>query len=166
MVLVFGYLGLLGEFHLSKYLFKQYCEEKGRTGAFIYEKVALPAAFFVPETQAYKKSVFSDDSFVLDETATINREIFNRYYRVDYYKEKILSKVGPIYSVDTTITRLSDQKVLSKASSLNNKLGWLSRYLSKAFTSNGQTCPSGRKNGRVLFIQEHNDLIKNAFIKR
>ena len=80
-----------------------------------------------------------------------------------FLKRIELSPVGPIYSVESTLVRKSDGKVLSKAVSLLNKRG----KASKIFPVQGVTCPTGRDNkGHPLYNKHHFNLIENTFFKQ
>ena len=115
-------LSRLWEYHITKYLFKQYCEEEGRVGLLVYETEALSDEYFMPfpkdKDQLFnlsKRFVFNEE-FVFDKTKLEEKYSFT-------YKEIIpISKVGPINSIETTVLRKSDNKLLGKAVSLSVSL--------------------------------------------
>jgi hypothetical protein len=147
----------------SEHLFEQYCNEEGRVGQFIYERVALSEEYFRPIPTDQKELDRIENSFYIDNKALlIDKKRFKQSYSLNYLKRKVLSPIGPIYSVESTIVRKSDGKVLSKAVSLLNKLGKTSKY----FPVQGVTCPTGRDNkGHPFYNMHHFNLIENTFFK-
>jgi hypothetical protein len=76
----------------------------------------------------------------------------------------ILSRIGPIYTYETTIVRKSDGKVLSKAVSLLNKKGWWSRKSVLGFTV-GDSCPKYKNSSGDILKSDHSDVFRNTFYK-
>jgi hypothetical protein len=77
----------------------------------------------------------------------------------------MLSRIGPIYTYETTIVRKSDSTVLSKAVSLLNKKGWLSRQSFLGMTV-GDTYPKYKDTlGRFVAKSDHSDVLRNTFYK-
>lgn len=162
LVLIMGsYSACHWDYHLSKYLFKQYCEEEGRVGLFIYEKVELDDEYFMPFPKD-KDPRDLDQRFVVGDNLMINRKRFDKEYIFDDYKEIPLSAIGPIFSVETWVLRKGDGKVLGKAVSLTNHLGWWIE--SSKFGNKDESCPSGRdKYGLWNFHRARRLLIKKVF---
>jgi hypothetical protein len=74
----------------------------------------------------------------------------------------VLSSTGPIYSVETTVVRKSDGKILSKTVSLVNMLDRTSKY----FAVEGVYCPAGRDiKGFTFFNKNHLNLIEKIFFR-
>ncbi len=146
----------------SEHLFEQYCNEEGRVGQFIYERVALGEEYFRAIPTDIRALDRLDKRFYIDgKKLLIDKQRFKQSYTLNNRKRTILSSIGPIYSVETTIVRKSDGKVLSKAVSLLNMLDKFSKY----FPVEGVTCPTGRDIKRVpLFIKEHSNLIEKTFL--
>lgn len=150
----------------SEQLFEQYCNEEGRVGQFIYQRVALSEEFFRPIPTDGKKLRQVDTSYYFDsngEKLLIAKKPFKQIYTVNYWERKELSQVGPIYSVETTIVRKSDGKLLSKAVSLLNMQGKTSKYV----PVQGVYCSTGRDSkGYHLSGKHHSNLINNTFYKQ
>lgn len=150
----------------SEYLFEQYCKEEGRVGQFIYERVALSEEYFRPIPTDAKELRYVDVGYYFyseDKKLLINKERFKQSYTTNDLKEVMLSPIGPIYSVESTIVRKSDGKVLSKGVSLLNMLGETSKY----FPVEGVTCPTGQDSkGNSLYFKSHTSLIQNTFFEQ
>ncbi|KGJ88619.1 hypothetical protein [Colwellia psychrerythraea] len=148
----------------SDSLFEQYCNEEGRVGQFIYERVALGEEFFRSIPTDIRELDRIENSFYIDnKKLLIDKESFMDSYTINYLKRTELSSVGPIYSVESTLVRKSDGKVLSKAVSLLNKRG----KTSKIFPVQGVYCQTGRDNkGNHLSTKHHFDLVENTFFKK
>lgn len=145
----------------SESLFEQYCNEEGRVGQFIYERVALGEEFFRPiPTNGVELRRVDNGYYIEGKTLLIDKEIFSQVYDLISLKKIRLSDVGPIDSYETTIVRKSDGKVLSKAVSLRNMLG----QTRGRFPIQGVYCRPGRDvKGRSLFYKQHMNLIENTF---
>jgi len=148
----------------SESLFEQYCHEEGRVGQFIYQRVGLGEEFFRPiPTDVRELDRIANSYYIDNKRLLIDKERFKQSYTRNYLKRKELSSIGPIYSVESTIVRKSDGKVLSKAVSLLNKRG----KTSKIFPVQGVTCPTGRDNkGHPFYNKHHFNLIENTFFKQ
>lgn len=148
----------------SEQLFEQYCHEEGRVGQFIYERVGLGDEYFRPIPTDAKALRRLDNSFYINKKKLlIDKEHFEQRYTLSFYERKELSSIGPIYSVESTIVRNSDGKVLSKAVSLLNMQGKTSKH----FYVEGVTCQPGRDSrGRTYYHKKHMNLIENTFFKR
>jgi len=149
----------------SERLFEQYCNEEGRVGQFIYERVALGEEYFIhiptdeKELRRLGKGYYLYDN---GKKLLINKNRFKQSYITNDLKEIMISPIGPIYSVESTIVRKSDGKVLSKAVSLLNMQDKTSKY----FPVEGVTCPTGRDSkGNSFFYEKHTDLIQNTFFQ-
>ena len=145
----------------SESLFEQYCNEEGRVGQFIYERVALGEEFFKPipadeiELRRLDKGYYINDRKLL-----IDKEVFNQVYTLNSLKKTVLSDVGPIHSFETTIVRKSDGKVLSKAVSLRNMLG----QTRGNYPIYGVYCRQGRDvKGRAPHQKESFNIIDKTF---
>ena len=148
----------------SEKLFEQYCNEEGRVGLFIYERVALGKEYFrqIP-TDVRELRQLDKDFYINDKKLLIDKQHFKQSYTLNNRKRTILSSVGPIYSVETTIVRKSDGKVLSKAVSLLNMLDKASKY----FPVEGVSCRVGRDSkGYPYSVKEHRNLIEKTFFKQ
>lgn len=146
----------------SEQLFEKYCNEKGRVGQFIYERVALGEEYFRPIPTDAKELRYVNEEFYIDNKKTlIDQERLKQSYAINYQKKTMLSPIGPIYSFESTIVRKSDDKVLSKAVSLLNMLDKNSKY----FPVEGVTCPTGRDSkGYSLSNKHHFNLIEKTFL--
>lgn len=146
----------------SERLFEQYCHEEGRVGQFIYERAALGQEYFRPIPPDAKELRYVNEEFYIEnKKLLIDQQYFKQSYTVNYQKKTMLSSIGPIYSVETTIVRKADSKVLSKAVSLLNMLDKTSKY----FPVEGVTCLTKNiKGSYVTAPSEHSSLIKNTFV--
>lgn len=156
-------VGYLSDRAHSERLFEQYCHEEGRVGQFIYERVALGLEYFRPIPTDARELLGLDKRYYINgKKLLINKQRFKQSYTLNNREKTILSPTGPIYSIETTIVRKADGKILSKAVSLLNMLDKTSKY----FPVEGVTCPTGRDiKGVPLFIKEHSNLIENTFFK-
>lgn len=148
----------------SEHLFEQYCNEEGRVGQFIYERVALGEEYFreIP-TDIRELDRIADSYYIDNKKLLIDKERFEQSYIRNFFERKVLSPVGPIYSVESTLVRKSDGKVLSKAISLLNMQGLTSKY----FYVEGVYCPTGQdSNGHGLSHKHHFNLIEKTFFKQ
>ncbi|RHW77520.1 hypothetical protein [Colwellia sp. RSH04] len=150
----------------SDSLFEQYCNEEGRVGQFIYERVALGEEFFRPIPTDAKELRRVDSIYFIDSDSgklLLDKDTFKNSYIRNFWEKTLLSPVGPIYSLETTIIRKSDGKTLSKAVSLLNMLGKTRKHL----PVNGVTCPVGKDSkGQPLSMINHRTLIeKTIYIK-
>ena len=166
IVLIGAYPACSWDAHLSNYLFEQYCNEEGRTGQFIYERVGLGEEYFIPIPKDERELIRVDNGFFINgKKLLIDKQRFLRDFTINTMEEMMLSSIGPIYSYETTIVRKSDGKVLSKAVDLLNKKGWLSRQSILGMTV-GDSCPQYKDNrGRFISKSAHTGVIKNTFYK-
>lgn len=67
IVLVGSYPSCYWDYHLSDYLFEQYCNEEGRTGQFIYERVPLGEEYFRPIPKGGVELRRVDNGFFINE---------------------------------------------------------------------------------------------------
>lgn len=146
----------------SERLFEQYCNEDGRVGQFIYERVALGEEYFIPIPEDPRKI---NQHFVVDGKRMMNKALLEQEYAFSKYSEvKLLSTIGPIYSIETSVIRRSDDKLLGKSVSLNNRQGWLAER-NILGQNEGDICPSyynKEKNSYEASLL-HATLIKNIF---
>ncbi len=148
----------------SDSLFEQYCNEEGRVGQFIYERVALGEEFFRPiPTDEVELRRIANSFYIDNKRLLIDKERLMESYKINYLKRRKLSSIGPIYSVESTLVRKSDGKLLSKAVSLLNMQGRTRNYV----PIRGVYCPSGQDSkGYDLSQKHHFNLIENTFYKQ
>lgn len=164
-VIMSSYTACHWDYHLSNYLFKKYCSEEGRTGLFIYEKVALGDEYFMPFPKD-KDPRDLDRRFIFEDNLMINRKRFEKDYIFDVYKSIPLSSIGPIIAVETSVIRKDDQKLLGKAVSLANRKGWWYRKIASFGQLTSETCPSGRdERGTPNYYKHHDLLVKEIMYK-
>ena len=166
IIVVGGFSACNGDRIISKYLFEQYCNEEGRIGQFIYERVGLDEEYFIPIPKDEVELRRVDKGFFIDENKLlIDKHRLMLDFNINTMKKTMLSRIGPIYSYETTIVRKSDGKVLSKAVSLLNKKGWWSRKSILGMTV-GDSCPQYRDiTGLVVTKSDHSDVLRNTFYK-
>jgi hypothetical protein len=155
-----AFVVLTWDYYLSKFLFKRYCDA-GLTGLFVYEQVELDGKYLkrIPEDA---DRLLLDRRFMLDEDWMIDRELFELEYELLFYKGRSLSTVGPIIAVETTVVRKTDGRLLGKAVSLANGLGWWIN--SSGFGSKVDTCPHGRDSlGAPNYYKDHDHLAGKVF---
>lgn len=162
-VLMAIYLVLRWDYHASNYIFDRYCESE--TGSFIHEKVELDQQYFIPIDQVENIKKVSS-SLVFENQYVLNEKKFEIEYTVLLLKRSQVSALGPIYSMESSIFRKADGKLLSKAVSANNQMGWFAQWVGQHFPGFGKVCPS-EKGPRVGSPSgfHHSNLIKDTFIK-
>jgi hypothetical protein len=154
-----------GDRVISEHLFEKYCNEEGRTGQFIYERVSLDDEYFIPIPKDPRKVNFH---FIVDDNFMMDKELLEKDYAFSKYSEVIpLSSIGPISSIETSVTRKSDNKVLGKSVSLSNRQGWLAQQ-SILGQSPSDSCPRGydKSKGSHEDSLLHATLVKNIFYKK
>lgn len=162
IVLLSTYSSCHWDYHLSNYLFEEYCNEEGRTGQFIYERVALGDEYFMPIPEDPRRI---DYDLIIKGNLMINRERLEQDYYLSKYRERILlSEIGPISSNETSIIRRRDNKLLGKSVSLFNKQGWLAERNILGHNE-GERCPGGYDKNAGLYEDSllHTTLIENIF---
>jgi hypothetical protein len=160
IVPAFIFVVLTWDYYLSKFLFARYCNSS-LVGLFIYEQVELDDKYFKPIPKDVDRLLL-DRRFILDEDRIIDRTVFDEDYEFFVYDATRLSTVGPISAIETSVVRKSDRKVLGKAVSLVNSLGWWTD--SSGFGNKTDTCPNGRDSFHVPnFFKDHNALVGQVF---
>ncbi len=165
IVLVGGYPACYWDYHLSNYLFDKYCNEEGHVGQFVYERVGIDESYFVPipkdPTKIDQHLVVSTD-LMIDRSALEQRYLISRYKKVT----KKVSSIGPIYTLETSVIRKSDQKLIGTSVSLVNRLGWWN-LRSILGQSSRRFCPSGvnNKTGLSKDSELHATLFTNIFFR-
>ena len=153
------------DYHLSQYLFKQYCEE-GRIGLFVYEKVPLSDDYFIPFPKDKEQLFNLSKRFVIDEDLVFDKTKLDEKYTFTYRKVVSISDIGPIQALETSVSRNADNKLLGKSISFVNGKGWWYRKVSSFGQPTVVHCPScydekGDSNSGKL----HSDLIKEVFYR-
>ena len=163
LILVIGiYPAFKWDYYLSNYLFKQYCEDEGRIGLFIYENVQLNGKYFMP-FPADKEPRDLGQRFIFGENLMLNRKRFDKDFNLEDNRVVPLSSIGPINAYETLVIRKVDQKVLGKAVSAKNGQGWLNR-LGVLGGFSGEMCPTGRdEKGYSNYWRAHLALVKKVF---
>lgn len=160
--IVGSFTGCYGDRIISDLLFESYCNEDGRTGQFIYERVGLGEEYFIPIPKDPRKI---NQHFVVDAILMMNKTILAQDYTFSEYKEVIpLSIIGPIYSLETSVVRKSDDKLLGKSVSLFNSQGGLAER-NILGQNEGDRCPRGydKKTNISESNSLHSTLYKNIF---
>ncbi len=163
MIVVGVFAACNGDRIYSEHLFEQYCNEEGRTGQFINERVGLADEFFrdIPS----KTLGIEIEYFLNDKKHLIDEVKFHEHYIEKYKVENRLSFIGPIYSYESSVLRKSDGKILGKAVSLVNKKGWFSET-ALLWINVGTTCPRHKaEDGTYLANSDHITLINKIFHK-
>ena len=165
IIVVGSFVGCNGDRVLSNYLFEQYCNEEGRTGQFIYERVALGKEYFIPIPKDPRKV---NQHFVVDDNFMMDKALLEQNYAFSKYSEVIpLSTIGPISSIETSVIRKKDSKLLGKSVSLSNRQGWLAER-NILGQNEGDSCPRGynKNTGSHEDSLLHATLIKNIFYRK
>lgn len=168
-LLVIVLLGAIPACHgdriLSEYLFEKYCNEEGRVGQFIYERVGLGDEYFIPIPKDPRKVNFH---FIVDDNLMIDKSLLEQDYVFSKYSEVTpLSVIGPISSLETSVTRRHDNKLLGKSVSLSNRQGWLAERNILGLNE-GDSCPRGydKSTGSHKASLLHATFIKNLFYRK
>lgn len=165
IIIVGSFVGCYGDMAISNLLFKKYCNEEGRTGQFIYERVPLGEEYFRPIPKGGVELRRVDNGFFINERKLlIDKHHLLQSFIINTMEKTMLSPIGPIYTYETTIVRKSDGKVLSKAVSLLNKKGWWSRKSVLGFTV-GDSCPKYKNSSGNILKSDHSDVLRNTFYK-
>lgn len=77
-------------------------------GLFVYEKVKLVDEYFMPFPKG-KDPRDLDQRFVVGDNLMINRERFDRGFIFEVFKDVLLSDIGPINAVETSIIRKAEK---------------------------------------------------------
>jgi hypothetical protein len=165
IIIVGSFVGCNGDRVLSNYLFEYYCNEEGRTGQFIYERVSLGEEYFISIPKDPRKI---NQHFVVDGIRMMDKALLEEKYAFSKYSEvKQLSSIGPIYSLETSVIRKSDNKLLGKSVSLDNRQGWLAER-NILGQNEGDSCPRGydKNTGSYEDSLLHATLVKNVFYKK
>ena len=168
IVLVGSYPACSWDAHLSNYLFEQYCNEEGRTGQFIYERVGLGEEYFIPIpfTKEGVELHFDNRFLIAEGRLLIDKHQLMKDFFINKNSQVLLSNIGPIYSYESVIIRKRDGKILSKAVSLGNSLGWFARSQRNFFSGGGEYCPHPKdERGHSVSNTDKYSLIKNTFYK-
>jgi hypothetical protein len=166
IIIVGSFTAFNGDRFLSDYLFEKYCNEEGRTGQFIYERVPLGEEYFIPIPKDERELIRVDNGFFIDDKKLlIDKHHLLQSFIINTMEKTMLSRIGPIYTYETTIVRKSDGKVLSKAVSLLNKKGWWSRKSVLGFTV-GDSCPKYKSKSGNILKSDHSDVLRNTFYKK
>ena len=161
ILIVFSYVGCSWDYFVSDYIFKQHCKED--VGVFIYERVELDDAYFNPFLPGTPEKSL-DLRFVFGENRLLDKGTFDREYDLEMFKKILVSDIGPVYLIQTSITRLSDNKLLSKSVSVRNEKGWLAKLTSFGYAYD--QCPTRhRKSGSDMneHMRNHFALVKSTF---
>lgn len=163
LVITCSYTACHWDYHLSNHLFKKYCNDKDKVGLFIYEEVPLRDEYFMPFPKDVDRRDL-DPRFIIADNLMINRERFEQDFTLEVYKDVLLSNIGPINAVETSVTRVSDHTLLGKAVSLKNGKGWWFRDIQSFGQRSVDTCPTGRdEKGFSNYRYAHKALIKRIF---
>ncbi|BAJ01878.1 hypothetical protein [Shewanella violacea] len=167
LILIVGsFTGCYGDSVLSNLLFDKYCNEEGRTGQFIYERVGLGDEYFIPIPKDRRELVRVDNGFFIDDRKLlIDKQRFMQDFKINWVK-KTLSQIGPIYIQEKIIVRKSDDTVLSKSVNIHNQKGWLAKGVILGITDR-DSCPK-RKNeyDQLVYSSSHYGLVRNTFYKK
>lgn len=161
------YLVSCGDYHISNLVFNNYCSDENFVGQFVYERVGLPEEMFLklPES-SLGRSQHSSSLFINNKTELINGKKFNALYDYQFLIKTTFFPIGPIYQTETTVTRKVDGKLLGKAVSLTNKLGWF-HELDLLWLNTGVYCPVYKsKQGLNLGNSDDSTLISNIFYRK
>ena len=165
IIIVGSFATCNGDRMYSDYLFEQYCNEEGRTGQFIYERVGLGEEYFLPIPKDPRKVNFH---FIVDDNLMMDKALLEKDYVFSKYSEVMpLSTIGPITSLETSVTRRRDGELLGKSVSLFNSQGWLAER-NILGQNEGDSCPRGynKNTGSYEDSLLHATLIKNIFYRK
>lgn len=166
LVIAVSFTGCWGDRVLSNLLFDRYCNEDGRTGQFIYERVGLGDEYFIPIPKDRRELAHVDFGFFIDDRKLlINEQRFMQDFQINWVKTN-LSHIGPIYIQEQNIVRKSDGSVLSKSVNIHNQKGWLAKGVILGITDR-DSCPK-RKNeyDQLVYSSSHHGLVRNTFYKK
>ncbi|WP_441004600.1 hypothetical protein [Pseudocolwellia agarivorans] len=160
------YLVSCGDYHVSNYLYEQYCSDKDLVGQFIFEQEGLTDKFFkeIPTDEIALRRV-AGSHYLQDKRYLINENALRQHYKIVHSEKKLLSPIGPVHSFESYILRMSDGKKLGKAVTIRNKRGWLYET-SLLWTNNGIICPRYKsERGSYITNEDSVTLIQKIFYK-
>lgn len=147
------------DFHYSSYIFKKECDSN--SGLYIYEKVKLNDSYINKNQDTSDKNF--DPRYIINNKR-VDKEKLENEYDIQFFSKRVLSKIGPIESIETSITRVSDNKLLGKAVSVRSRQGWLYRLAS--FGYGYEQCPTKyRESGESMneHMKNHMNILKSTF---
>lgn len=150
----------VGHRTLTESAFDKWCEKN--TGLFVYENISLDDRYLKPMPTGLKEQLWILDSFKINQKTIIDENALNKDYIFNFQKRRNLNKffIGPIYAVETTFIRRSDNKLIAKAVS-----GVAEISLFKLYASNmkeRKLCPLGTGDDSFfLYHKSHNEILKN-----
>lgn len=164
-VAILAYSILFLDAHIADFSFDRYCKDTSLVGTFVYERVDLPDSYLLsPSDRVHPGSL--DARVRVGNNKLISRERLEMDYIITVYKNVPLSTFGPLTVIETSIIRKSDMKLLSKAVSIKNSMGWLSRLTSFGYAST--ECPSEQASSSVTDDEHrihHKTLLHETFFK-
>lgn len=128
LIIAVTYAALRWDYHVSKYMFEKICSDPDRVGLFIYERIELKDEYLMSilsEEEIRKKNI--NQWLILTDDLMIDKDFFDEKYTIKAYEWIKVSDVGPINLVQSSVIQNSDNKVLGKAVSVSNGLGWLNK---------------------------------------
>lgn len=150
----------LGHRSLTESAFNEWCENN--TGLFVYEDISLGDQYLKPMPTNRKDIRRIHNSFKVNQKTIIDEHSLNKDYIYNFQERRDLNKsfIGPIYAIETSLIRRSDNKLIAKAVS-----GIAEVSLIKLYGSNmkeRKSCPTGiDENRNALFYKSHFELLKN-----
>lgn len=132
------YLLLRWDYHVSMFIFNRICSDPTQFGLNIYERVELDEDLLVYINQAPAKFA-EDERYHLNGNHMANPVKLDSKFQVIWDYSEVISKIGPVTTLEARINRVSDGKLLSRAVLVRNQLGWLSRLDSLGHQK--RTCP-------------------------
>ena len=132
-------------------------------GQFVYQREGLTGAFFrKPPTDKVELRKVAGSYYLENKKYLINSSVFDKYYLKVHLEKKILSHIGPVYSLESYMLRKSDGEKLGKEVSIISKRGWL-YGTNLLWTNNGDKCPKYKPE--YLTNEGHTSLIQQIFYK-
>lgn len=127
------------DYYLSRHLFKKVCSDSEMIGLHIYEKDYIDRKHTRPQSMKNGYETIPLDAYYYDGTVELLKSHIDTVFEYKRNERIKISNVGPIVLNQTSIRRISDGKLLSKATIAVNQQGWLARTFS--FSYHASYCP-------------------------
>jgi hypothetical protein len=166
LLVVGGYIAIFGEYHLSTLIFRYHCSDDSQVGMHIYERVVLDESYFVPVPEDRKSRFRLNSRLVYPDGTMLDAERLSKDYDISKYMERdIVSSIGPVTSRTSSVSRISDGKLMAKAVGYVQVPGWLST----AASADGRwtrVCPERQgSQGQSGYGAIHRNFLREVFQK-
>lgn len=150
------------DYHVANVIFDNVCSDNKQVGLQIYKNITLDSSFVLPLTDEFDRSEHFD--YLINDQHVLDRDAFDKLYEIRRFDVEVVSSIGPVKKLISYIIRKSDGFVISKAVTVENKLGWLSRFFTLGYQV--KRCPVGKPDGGNAIPEDvaiHMHLVRRTF---